>query len=124
MELERRIQLGDFIRDAREAKRLTQRQLGDIIGLSRASVTMIERGHTKFPKVSILQDIAHALEIDEAAIFEVAGVSQPGAGIHPESAAAVQWLANQLDPQNLRRLIAIGHALLQDQLTQPEKAHR
>ena len=121
MELERRINLGDFIRDAREAKGWTQRQLGEAIGLSPASVTALERGHNKFPKIPILQAIADALGIDGQAIFEVAGVTQLGA---ERGEAQLHWIARQLDEPNLRRLIEIGHALLRVQLDQPQRAAR
>lgn len=122
MEIETRIALGDFIRYAREAKGMTQAQLGERIGLSRASVTMLERGHTKFPKIDILESVAKALECEPAAIFEVAGVNQPGAS--SAEAGQLSWLAGQLDRPNLRRLIAIGHALLREQMDQPGKASR
>ena len=103
--------LGDFIREARERKGMTQEELALRVGLSRPSITQLERGLVKNPRIAILQAIATILDVPPAAIFEVAGVSLTDAAFPGQ----LHWLATQLDEDNLRRLIVIGHALLQEQ---------
>lgn len=111
--------LGDFVRDARETKGMLQSELGARVGLSRASISLFERGHIKNPKITLLEAIATALDIAPQAIFQRAGISLPDAEV-----GAVQWLVQELDASNRRRLIRIGHALLQEQKDQPQKAAR
>lgn len=83
-------------------------------------MTQLERGT---PGVSletqVLQAIADALDTPPAILFRLAGATLPDA-----AAGQVRWLAEQLDKPNLRRLIAIGHALLQEQQGRPQKAGR
>lgn len=121
MELDRRRALGDYIRDVREAKkpRVRQVDLGDRAGLKRGTLSALERGEILNPKIDMLQAVADALDIPVAELFTRAGISQPDAEL-----GALQWLAGQLDQPNLRRLVAIGHALLQEQLGQPRKEVR
>ena len=111
--------LGDVIREERERQGMTQAELGRRVGLSRPSISLLERGSTKFPKIATLEAVATALGLPPQALFERAGVTMPDA-----AAGQVRWLAEQLDKPNLRRLIAIGHALLQEQQGRPQKAGR
>jgi len=121
MELDRRIALGDYIRDAREARRprVKQQDVADAVGVSRGTITSLERGGLVNPKIDMLQKVADALDIPVGELFARAGISQPDAEL-----GALQWLAEQLDRPNLRRLVAIGHALLREQLDQPRKEAR
>lgn len=111
--------LGYLIRDAREAKRITQRALGQRLGLSAASISLLETGKTKNLKLPLLEQLADILEIPKPKLLEVAGVSLPDG-----EERTLQWLAEEMDAPNRRRLIAIGHALLQEQKSQPQRANR
>ena len=55
--------LGEKIRYFRRAKNLTQKQLGDLIGISASNITKYEKGNIE-PNLSILEKIAEVLEIN------------------------------------------------------------
>jgi transcriptional regulator with XRE-family HTH domain len=112
-------QLGYAIRKAREAKNMSQQELGRRLGLSAAAVSLLETGRTKFPKVSRLVQIAEILEIPSTDLLAEAGFNLPDS-----DSLSLQWLADEMDAGNRRRLIAIGHALLQEQKRQPQRANR
>lgn len=61
-------QIGQRVRDARDAARLTQGELGERIGLTRASVTNIETARQNV-QLHTLYAIAHALEVPVAALL-------------------------------------------------------
>lgn len=42
--LQRRVELGQFLRQKREEKRLTQAQLGDLMGFNSTNISKIEAG--------------------------------------------------------------------------------
>jgi transcriptional regulator with XRE-family HTH domain len=112
-------QLGYAIRKAREAKNMSQQELGRRLGLSAAAVSLLETGQTKFPKVGRLVQIAEILEIPSTDLLAEAGFNLPDS-----DSLSLQWLADEMDAGNRRRLIAIGHALLQEQKRQPQRANR
>jgi transcriptional regulator with XRE-family HTH domain len=62
--------LGKVIRQERQNRRLTIKDLGDKAGLSEIYVGEIERGQ-KYPSAKVLESIAHALELDLAEFFEL-----------------------------------------------------
>jgi len=111
--------LGYLIRDAREAKKLKQAELGAMVGLSRASISLLERGNIKNPRPALLQAFASILEIPVGSLYEKAGITLPDG-----DAGEAQWLLEELDRPNRRRLIAIGFALLQEQRNQPQREAR
>lgn len=55
--------LGEKIRYFRRSKNLTQKQLGDLIGISASNITKYEKGNIE-PNLSILEKIAEVLEIN------------------------------------------------------------
>ena len=55
--------LGQFVRQVREEKNLTQEQLGEAIGYSHAHVSKIERGSLAGLNLDLLQNLAAALGI-------------------------------------------------------------
>jgi transcriptional regulator with XRE-family HTH domain len=112
-------QLGYAIRKAREARNMSQQELGRRLGLSAAAVSLLETGQTKFPKVGRLVQIAEILEIPSTDLLAEAGFNLPDS-----DSLSLQWLADEMDAGNRRRLIAIGHALLQEQKRQPQRANR
>jgi len=58
------------IRQERQARHLTIKELGDKAGLSEIYVGEIERGQ-KYPSAKVLESLAKALEIDMAEFFEL-----------------------------------------------------
>jgi transcriptional regulator with XRE-family HTH domain len=54
--------VGIRIKEAREAKHLTQEQLAEIVGLSTTHISVIERG-VKAPKLETFIEIANALGV-------------------------------------------------------------
>ena len=54
--------VGIRIKEAREAKHLTQQQLAEIVGLSSTHISVIERG-VKAPKLETFVEIANALGV-------------------------------------------------------------
>lgn len=65
--------LGAFIRDRREAARLSLRRLSHLAGVSNPYLSQIERGLRK-PSAEILQAIAKALEISSETLYVRAGI--------------------------------------------------
>lgn len=115
-----RLALGDYVRNAREAKRMSQRELASRIGRSRPWVTQLERGTDGVSlETQVLQAIADALDTPPAILFRLAGATLP----EPEI-GEVQWLAAQLDKEHLALLVELAHSLLRVQLRQPQTAKR
>lgn len=54
--------IGTRIKEAREAKGLTQEQLAEMVGLSSTHISVIERG-VKTPKLETFIEIANALDV-------------------------------------------------------------
>ena len=61
--------IGDAIRNAREAAGMTQAELAERAGVARCYITMLERG-TKVCPIPTGMDIARALGIPFAALYE------------------------------------------------------
>ena len=62
---------GTLIRNARKARNLTQKQLGELSGIAEPTIRRYELGKLN-PKIETLQKIANALEIS---IYELKGLS-------------------------------------------------
>lgn len=54
--------IGKFIRDLRKAKKLTQQELGDMVGVGGKSVSKWERG-INMPDISIINEVSRILDI-------------------------------------------------------------
>jgi transcriptional regulator with XRE-family HTH domain len=63
-------QLGAKIRAARIEKRLTQQELGDMIGVSNVAVSQWERGNGEMPALRTFAKLAHVLDIKDAIDIE------------------------------------------------------
>ena len=70
--------LGDFIKQRREAAQQSIRDLSRLAGVSNPYLSQIERGLRK-PSAEILQQIAKALEISAESLYERAGFLSPSA---------------------------------------------
>ena len=112
-------QLGYEIRKAREAKGLTQAELGEYLGISRSSMAMREAGQTKYPRNSIIAAVAEYLNIDPIPLYELAGIRLTDSQL---ASSQLRWLSEQLDAEGNRLLIAIGHSLLQERHRKRERA--
>src|SRR6266536_5710864 len=62
--------LGKVIRQERQNRRLTIKELGEKAGLSEIYVGEIERGQ-KYPSAKVLESIANALDLDMADLLEL-----------------------------------------------------
>jgi transcriptional regulator with XRE-family HTH domain len=85
--------LGKVIRQERQNRRMTIKDLGDKAGLSEIYVGEIERGQ-KYPSAKVLESIANALDLDLAEFFEL----------------VAEEIRNQREPQ-LQMTSAIGFTL-------------
>ncbi len=68
--------LGDYLRQQREASRLSLRQLADAAGVSNPYLSQIERGLRR-PSAEVLQSIAGALRISAETLYVRAGLLGP-----------------------------------------------
>ena len=66
-------ELGEFIRDQRNAARLSLRRLSELAGISNPYLSQIERGLRR-PSAEILQQIARALRISAETLYVRAGI--------------------------------------------------
>ncbi len=95
--------LGGRIRSAREEKRLTQEQLGEICSLSTAHIGHIERG-TRTPSVDTVCSIANALGVSlDKLLFD--SFDGEDALVHLSS------LLKDKDPEKVRRFVALVTAM-------------
>jgi transcriptional regulator with XRE-family HTH domain len=71
------LKLGDSIRSRREELRLTQAELGESLGLSRTSVTNIERGRQRL-LIDQFQRVCKALDVPaDALLANIDATSRP-----------------------------------------------
>ncbi len=61
--------LGELLREARLESRLTQEQLAATAGLTTASVSRIEGGKNTSPRLTTLQALAAALDVDVSSLL-------------------------------------------------------
>lgn len=66
--------LGDFIKEKRNLKNWSQRDLAAKSGVSNAAISRIESGKRKEPSSSVLKDIAAALDVPVENLLQQAGV--------------------------------------------------
>ena len=65
--------LGDYLREQRQAARLSLRQLSELAGVSNPYLSQIERG-LKRPSAEILQQLAKGLEVSAESLYVRAGI--------------------------------------------------
>ena len=68
--------LGDYLKEQRQASRLSLRQLADQAGVSNPYLSQIERGLRK-PSAEVLAQIAKALRISAEQLYLRAGIVSP-----------------------------------------------
>jgi transcriptional regulator with XRE-family HTH domain len=65
--------LGDYLREQRQAARLSLRQLAEVAGVSNPYLSQIERGLKK-PSAETLRQLAKGLEVSAESLFVRAGI--------------------------------------------------
>lgn len=80
-------QVGDYIREQRNAAHVSLRQLAKLAGVSNPYLSQIERGLRK-PSAEILQQIAKALRISAETLYLRAGILEERGG-NPDLIAAI-----------------------------------
>ena len=81
-------QVGDFIREQRNAARVSLRELARTAGVSNPYLSQVERGLRK-PSAEILSAIARGLKISAETLYEQAGILDRRAGT-PDTVAAIR----------------------------------
>lgn len=69
--------LGAHIRTAREATGLSQKRLGEAVGVPNSTILRLERGDNLTPRPDLLSDIADVLGISLADLFALADYAAP-----------------------------------------------
>lgn len=67
------VELGRTVREAREARELSYRQLREQTGLALSHLQRLERGEVKEPSPPVLRKLAAALEIPYEQLMAAAG---------------------------------------------------
>ena len=70
-------ELGQTIRDAREARGLSLRALQEVTGVPNAHLSQLETGKIEQPSMALLYAISQALDLDFAALARLAGHLEP-----------------------------------------------
>jgi transcriptional regulator with XRE-family HTH domain len=81
-------QVGNFIREQRNASRVSLRELARAAGVSNPYLSQVERGLRK-PSAEILAAIARGLKISAESLYEQAGILDRRSG-NPETVAAIR----------------------------------
>lgn len=82
-------ELGDFIRQRREAAQQSIRDLSRLAGVSNPYLSQIERGLRK-PSAEILQQIARALHVSAETLYVRAGILDGDANHVPATTPSVE----------------------------------
>jgi transcriptional regulator with XRE-family HTH domain len=83
-----RSSVGDFIREQRNAARVSLRELARSAGVSNPYLSQVERGLRK-PSAEILASIARGLKISAETLYEQAGILDRRSG-NPDTVAAIR----------------------------------
>jgi transcriptional regulator with XRE-family HTH domain len=81
-------QVGEFIREQRNAARVSLRELARVAGVSNPYLSQVERGLRK-PSAEILASIARGLKISAETLYEQAGILDRRTG-NPDTVAAIR----------------------------------
>jgi transcriptional regulator with XRE-family HTH domain len=81
-------QVGEFIREQRNAARVSLRELARTAGVSNPYLSQVERGLRK-PSAEILASIAKGLKISAETLYEQAGILDRRSG-NPDTVAAIR----------------------------------
>ena len=99
--------VGERIRAAREAKRMTQQELAELVDLSPTHVSVIERG-VKSPRLETFILIANALEVSaDALLIDVVNDASQGV------ASELSELISSLPAKERMRILKIVRVLIE-----------
>jgi transcriptional regulator with XRE-family HTH domain len=70
-------QLGQVLRQTREDRELTLRELAERAGVAPATILRLEDGTTKTPRGAVLERLAPHLGLRVADLYALAGISMP-----------------------------------------------
>lgn len=82
--------LGAFIEALMNAKRLTQTELANRIGVEQSYISQLKRGMVHLPGAEILQALADALGTNEVELLRLAGYIRPRNAEQPSLRPALQ----------------------------------
>lgn len=100
--------IGTRIKEAREAKGLTQEQLAEIVGLSSTHISVIERG-VKAPKLETFIEIANALDVtSDSLLLDVLDNSLQ------VTATELSEQIKRLPPKEQRKILKAVRALVEE----------
>ena len=115
-ELDKLGDVGAYLREQREAARLSLRQLATAAGVSNPYLSQIERGLRK-PSAEVLQQIAKGLQISAEALFLRAGILEESEGLEVEVAVQSD---TRLTPRQKRVLLDIYATFLAENDRAPQ----
>jgi transcriptional regulator with XRE-family HTH domain len=72
--------LADVVRDRRNELRLTQDQLGEMVGVTKQQISNIEQGKTELPSPAVMARLARALQVAEFDLLRSVGYLQRSGG--------------------------------------------
>ena len=98
--------VGDFIKQQREAAQQSIRDLAKAAGVSNPYLSQIERGIRR-PSASILQQIARALEISSESLYVRAGILDPETHEPPPSVPLSIAADPHLTPEQKQTLLSV-----------------
>lgn len=64
---------GEFLKDLRKKKGLTQTQLAQLVGFSKAHINKLEKGLYKHPSITLLANLSQGLKTNIEDLLAVAG---------------------------------------------------
>lgn len=106
-------ELGDYLREQREAAELSLRQLADLAGISNPYLSQIERGLKK-PSAEILGQLARGLKVSAESLYVRAGLLDVPDDAAPQVTSVRQAIGrdpNLTDGQRAA-LLAVYHQFL------------
>ena len=65
--------IGKYLRDRRNTKGLSMRELAELTGVSHTEIYRIESGQREYPSIRILMSLGKALEIPDEELLRLAG---------------------------------------------------
>ncbi|GGD07073.1 helix-turn-helix domain-containing protein [Nocardioides daphniae] len=101
--------VGDFLKEQRQASRLSLRQLADLAGVSNPYLSQIERGLRK-PSAEVLQQLAKALRISAEQLYVQAGLITPDSPAATRTSVEVAVLADHRLTASQRQSLLEIHA--------------
>ncbi|MGY1811668.1 helix-turn-helix domain-containing protein [Blastococcus sp. SYSU D00820] len=112
-------QVGEFIREQRNAARVSLRELARTAGVSNPYLSQVERGLRK-PSAEILAAIARGLKISAETLYEQAGILDRRAG-NPDTVAAIRS-DPALSERHKAVLLELYETYVREHATQPAPA--